>query len=75
MRRAFLALTAILVVIFLVQPITQMVAVRANPISYPFILVDSPEHYMVGKVYQDTSVDIAAQIHMGFKQYGFSGLN
>jgi hypothetical protein len=70
MRRAIFALTTVLVIVFLAQ----LPATEANPISHPFILVDSPEHYMVGKVYQETSVDIAAQIHMGFKQYGFSGL-
>ena len=70
----FAILTAVLVIIFLMQPIAQFGALEANPISHPFILVESPEHYMVGKIYQDTSVDIAAQIHMGFKQYNFSGL-
>jgi hypothetical protein len=70
----FAVLTSFLVIIFLIQPIAQFGALEANPISHPFILVESPEHYMVGKVYQDTSVDIAAQIHMGFKQYNFSGL-
>ncbi len=67
-------LASFLVIIFLMQPIAQMLAVDANPISHRFISVDSPEHYMVGKIYQETSVDVTAQIHMGFKQYGFSGL-
>ena len=74
MRRAIFALTTVLVIVFLVAPIAQVTTVKANPISHPFILVDSPEHYMVGRVYQETSVDITAQIHMGFKQYNFSGL-
>jgi hypothetical protein len=65
-------LTSVLVIIFLMQPIAQVAVVKANPISHPSIYVDSPEHYKVGRVYQETSVDIIAQIYRGFEQYGFS---
>jgi hypothetical protein len=63
MRRAVFALTAILVIVFLIAPIAQMVAVKGNFLTGPSIGIASPESYKVGRVYQETNVDLAISIY------------
>lgn len=66
MRRAVFALTTVLVIIFLMQPLTQIVTVKRNFLHSPSIGIESPESYKVGKVYQETSVFVAISIHQFF---------
>jgi hypothetical protein len=66
MRRAVFALTAVLVIIFLMQPIAQVTVVKGNFLYGPSIGIASPESYEVGRVYQETTVDVAIYIHQFF---------
>lgn len=50
-------LTSFLVIVFLMQPLTQMATVKANPFGDPFILIDSPDAYPQD-IYQTTSIPI-----------------
>jgi hypothetical protein len=53
MRRAVLALTTVLVIIFLVQPLAQVPVVEANPFNLS-IGIDSPEY----RVYNTTMISV-----------------
>ena len=57
----FAILTSFLVIIFLVQPMTQMVAVDANPFCNPIIFIESPSNYPAD-IYQTTSIPIEVEI-------------
>jgi hypothetical protein len=61
--RAIFALTALLVIIFLMQPMTQMVAVDANPYNYisPYIFIESP-NASPWTIYQTTSIPIEVEV-------------
>ncbi len=66
MRRAVLALTAVLVIVFLMVSLTQMVAVKANPWSVytfmePHVFIESPDA-SPWVIYQTTSVPIEVQV-------------
>jgi hypothetical protein len=54
MRRAVLALTAILVIVFLLQPMAQVTVVEANPFSGLSIGIKSPEN----RVYNTTMISV-----------------
>jgi hypothetical protein len=62
MRRAIFALTTLLVIIFSMQSIAQMVAVEANPFSYPTIGIDSPD-VVKAEIYQTASVPISVSVY------------
>jgi hypothetical protein len=68
MRRAVVALTAILVIVFLMQSMTQMVAVEANPYNYisPYIFIESPT-IAKSEIYQTTSIPIKVTVFPGPK--------
>lgn len=59
MRRVILALTAVLVIVFLIAPIAQMGAVEANPYNYPSIGIESPKV----RIYQTTTIPVVIQIN------------
>jgi hypothetical protein len=61
--KKLLAATTVLVMIFLMQPMTQMETVKGNPLTGPSIGIQSPQSYKDGKVYQETTVDVAISIH------------
>ena len=53
-------LTSFLMIIFLLQSITQLSTVEGNPIpTSPIIVIASPEPYEKGKIYQETTVHVA----------------
>jgi hypothetical protein len=63
MKRVVFALTAILVIIFLMEPIAQLIIVEGNPIpTSPIIVIASPESYEKGKIYQETTVHVAVLV-------------
>jgi hypothetical protein len=64
MRRAVLALTAVIVIIFLMQPIAQMSVVEANfyPFGLPQISVRSP--HSSPYIYVKANVDISFDYHV-----------
>jgi hypothetical protein len=61
-----LALTSFLVIIFLMQPLSQMVAVTANPYSYikPNLVINSPNPANT-EIYQTTSMPIEVIVYPG----------
>ncbi len=66
MRRAIFALTTVLVIIFLIQPLSQMVVVEANPwsvytFSKPHVFIESPDA-IPWVIYQTTSIPIEVQV-------------
>ena len=59
----FAILTSFLVIIFLLQSITQSSIVEGNPIpTSPIIVIASPEPYEKGKIYQETTIHVAVII-------------
>jgi hypothetical protein len=54
MRKAVLALTTLLMIIFLIQPIAQITVVDANPLSGLSLGIKSPEN----RVYNTTTISI-----------------
>jgi hypothetical protein len=61
--RAIFALTTVLVIIFLVQPITQLSTVEGNPIpTSPIMVIALPEPYEKGRIYQETTLHVAVII-------------
>ena len=60
MRRGVFALTAVLVLIFLMQPIAQMGGVKANPFNTPTVTIVSPKPIVHTK---SAPVDIIAYPH------------
>jgi hypothetical protein len=64
----FAILTSFLVIIFLIQPIAQMVAVRANPYNYikPQIFIESP-YTDKTEIYQTTSIPVEVTVYPGPK--------
>ena len=69
MRRVVFALTAILVIVFLIQPLAQVTTVKANFILYeidhPKIIVNSP--LSPPYVYVKPSFDISFEYQVPFK--------
>ena len=63
MRRAVFALNAILMIIFLLQPLSQMVAVEANPYNVisPYLFIESPDA-SPWVIYQTTSIPIEVEV-------------
>ncbi len=62
-RLGFAILTSILVIIFLIQPITQIIIVEGNPIpTSPIIVIASPESYEKGKIYQETTIHVVVLV-------------
>ncbi len=59
----FAILTSFLVLIFLMQSMTQMVAVEANPYNYisPYIFIESPDA-SPWVIYQTTNIPIEVQV-------------
>ena len=70
MRRAVLALTTILAIVFLIQPLAQMVSVKANPFNYPTIGIVSPETSQA-EIYQNTSIPIEVSVYPHTTNTGF----
>ena len=61
--KAIFAFTTLLVIIFLLQPIAQLITVEGNPIpTSPKIVIASPESYEKGKIYQETTVHVAVLV-------------
>jgi len=64
MRRAVITLTAVLVIIFSVQLITQITTIKGDTVdTTPPLGIESPINYTSGKVYQESSIDIIIAIH------------
>jgi hypothetical protein len=63
MRRAVVTLTAILVIIFLMEPIAQFEAVEANPYNFikPYLFIESPDA-SPWVIYQTTSIPIEVEV-------------
>jgi hypothetical protein len=66
--RAIFALTTLLMILFLMEPLAQMVAVKANPYNYikPQIFIESPT-LAKSEIYQTTSIPIEVTVYPGPK--------
>jgi hypothetical protein len=60
MRKAVLALTTLLMIIFLIQPIAQITVVDANPLSGGSLGIKSPEN----RVYNTTMISVIFNVDM-----------
>jgi hypothetical protein len=65
MRRAVLALTAILVIVFLIQPLAQFEGAKANPFSFSWVNVQEPMDYTSHKIYQTSDIPLKIYAYGG----------
>ena len=64
MRRAILALTAILVIIFLMQPIAQVTLVKGNFYPYGLLQIDVRSPHSTPYIYVEPNADVSLDYHV-----------
>jgi hypothetical protein len=68
---SFAILTSFLVIVFLIQPLSQFVAVEANPFSHPQIEIISPVESN-REIYQNTSIPILIESELKINNISYS---